>query len=50
MFMDEWGQTADILALQDLREGFLAAVEGAREWLAAHPAPHHPAREAGAPA
>ena len=50
IFMDEWGQTADILALQDLREGFLAAVEEAREWLAAHPAPHHPAREAGAPA
>ena len=49
MFMDEWGQTADILALQDLREGFLSAVEEAREWLAAHPAPRHPAREAAAP-
>lgn len=38
IFMDEWGHTADILALQDLREGLLAAVEGAREWLAANPA------------
>lgn len=39
IFMDEWGHTADILALQDLREGFLAAVGEARDWLAAHPAP-----------
>lgn len=34
IFMDEWGQEADILALQDLREGFQAAVANAREWLA----------------
>lgn len=34
IFMDEWGRTADILALQDLREGFLAAVANARRWLA----------------
>ena len=50
IFMDEWGHTVDILALQDLREGFLAAVEEARDWLAAHPAPRHPARGAGAQA
>lgn len=35
IFMDEWGHTADILALQDLREGFLAAVQAGRAWLAA---------------
>ena len=34
IFMDEWGRTADILALQDLREGFLAGVANARRWLA----------------
>ena len=33
IFMDEWGQTADILALQDLRQGFLAAVQAGRAWL-----------------
>ncbi|WP_338445089.1 N-formylglutamate amidohydrolase [Pelagerythrobacter marensis] len=38
IFMDEWGHTADILALQDLRAGFHAAVDQARRWLAAHPA------------
>ncbi len=48
IFMDEWGHTADILALQDLREGFLAAVDEAREWLAAHPAPGFASHEAGA--
>lgn len=32
-FMDEWGHKADILALQDLREGFLAGVANARDWL-----------------
>lgn len=36
IFMDEWGHTADILALQDLREGFLAAVQAGRGWLAAN--------------
>ncbi len=39
IFMDEWGHTADILALQDLRDGFLAAVDQAREWLGEHAAP-----------
>jgi len=39
IFMDEWGQSADILALQDLREGFLAAVDEARGWLTEHPLP-----------
>lgn len=34
IFMDEWGQEADILALQDLREGFQAGVAAARNWLA----------------
>lgn len=34
IFMDEWGRSADILALQDLRDGFLAAVGEARECLA----------------
>lgn len=34
IFMDEWGRTADIIALQNLREGFLAAIERARAWLA----------------
>jgi len=37
MFMDEWDGTADVLALQDLREGFQAAVARARDWLADHP-------------
>ncbi|MFW5633578.1 MAG: N-formylglutamate amidohydrolase [Erythrobacter sp.] len=36
VFMDEWGRTADIIALQDLREGFLAAIDRARVWLAAN--------------
>lgn len=36
IFMDEWGQTANILALQDLREGFLAAVQAGRAWLDAN--------------
>lgn len=36
IFMDEWGHTADILAMQDLREGFLAAVEAGRVGLAAN--------------
>jgi N-formylglutamate deformylase len=35
IFMDEWGHEADILALQDLREGFHAGVAKARDWLAA---------------
>ncbi|OBX20671.1 hypothetical protein A9995_02955 [Erythrobacter sp. QSSC1-22B] len=35
IFMDEWGHHADILALQDLREGFLAGLANARKWLAA---------------
>lgn len=35
VFMDEWTGTADILALQDLREGFHAGLARAREWLAA---------------
>ena len=48
IFMDEWGHSADILALQDLREGFLAAVDEARDWLAAHPAPGLASPEAGA--
>jgi hypothetical protein len=39
VFMDEWGRKADIIALQDLREGFLAAIARARAWLEAHPAP-----------
>lgn len=34
MFMDEWGESADILALQDLREGFHAGLANARAWLA----------------
>lgn len=34
IFMDEWGRGADILALQELRDGFLAAVEQGRECLA----------------
>lgn len=34
IFMDEWGREADIMALQDLREGFLAGVANARECLA----------------
>lgn len=33
IFMDEWGESADILALQDLREGFHAGVTQARQWL-----------------
>lgn len=37
IFMDEWGRTADILALQELREGFLAGVANARRWLAQSP-------------
>lgn len=34
IFMDEWGESADILALQDLREGFQAGLANARQWLA----------------
>jgi N-formylglutamate deformylase len=34
IFMDEWGESADILALQDLREGFHAGLANARAWLA----------------
>lgn len=34
IFMDEWGHKADILALQDLREGFLVGLANARCWLA----------------
>ncbi|WP_206436027.1 N-formylglutamate amidohydrolase [Altericroceibacterium xinjiangense] len=34
IFMDEWGCGADILALQELRDGFLAAVREGRESLA----------------
>lgn len=34
IFMDEWGSSADILALQELREGFQAGVANARAWLA----------------
>lgn len=34
IFMDEWSHTADILALQELREGFVKAVANARRWLA----------------
>lgn len=50
VFMDEWGHSADILALQDLREGFLAAVSEARDWLSAHPAPGPVSSEVGASA
>jgi len=32
IFMDEWGDTANILALQHLRSGLLAAVEDAYRW------------------
>lgn len=39
VFMNEWGRKADIIALQELREGFLVAVERARTWLNANPAP-----------
>lgn len=35
IFMDEWNGTADIIALQDLREGFHAGIARAREWLGA---------------
>ena len=35
VFMDEWTGKADILALQDLREGFHAGLGKARDWLAA---------------
>ncbi len=35
VFMDEWTGSADILALQELREGFHAGLARAREWLAA---------------
>ena len=48
--MDEWGRSADILALQDLREGFLAAVDEARDWLAEHPAPGQAQSKARMPA
>ncbi|MEE4154827.1 MAG: N-formylglutamate amidohydrolase [Erythrobacter sp.] len=41
IFMDEWGRQADIIALQQLREGFLEAIERARGWLADNPAPDH---------
>ncbi|MEN3971883.1 N-formylglutamate amidohydrolase [Sphingomicrobium sp. XHP0235] len=34
IFMDEWGRSADILALQALRHGLSLAVADAREWLA----------------
>lgn len=34
IFMDEWGRTADILALQQLRHGLTNAVAAARKWLA----------------
>jgi hypothetical protein len=34
IFMDEWSGNADILALQDLREGFHSGVARARQWLA----------------
>lgn len=34
VFMDEWGDTADILALQHLRSGLMAAVEDASLYLA----------------
>ena len=50
VFMDEWGRSADILALQDLREGFLAAVDEARDWLAEHPAPGQAQRKDRMPA
>ena len=33
IFMDEWSEEADILALQHLRQGLLLAVEGARRAL-----------------
>ncbi|MHB9878089.1 N-formylglutamate amidohydrolase [Pacificimonas sp. ICDLI1SI03] len=39
IFMDEWGRTADILAMQDLRDGFLAGVSEARDCLAGMSAP-----------
>ncbi len=35
IFMDEWSGTADVLALQDLREGLQLAVAKARDWLEA---------------
>lgn len=35
IFMDEWTGSADILALQEMREGLQAGVAAAREWLAA---------------
>lgn len=35
VFMDEWSGKADILALEDLREGFHAGLARARDWLAA---------------
>ena len=50
VFMDEWGRSADILALQDLREGFLAAVDEARDWLAEYPAPGQAQSKARMPA
>ncbi|MGB3378940.1 N-formylglutamate amidohydrolase [Allopontixanthobacter sediminis] len=34
IFMDEWSHSADIAALQELREGFIEAVSRARRWLA----------------
>lgn len=34
IFMDEWSHSADILALQELRQGFEVAVAKARKWLA----------------
>ncbi|WP_265562190.1 N-formylglutamate amidohydrolase [Sphingomicrobium arenosum] len=33
IFMDEWGRSADILALQSLRRGLSLAVGDARQWL-----------------
>lgn len=35
IFMNEWSGMADVLALQDLRDGFLAALGKARGWLEA---------------
>ena len=34
IFMDEWGDTANILALLHLRKGLLVAIEDAHRWLA----------------
>ncbi len=39
VFMNEWGRKADIIALQDLREGFLVAIERSRVWLNNNSAP-----------